>query len=181
MSGFKDVSASKATCVYGLWIINLQVSTKGKLIQFWQHSLTGIKLNEMRTLLWQSKALFCAIASTDVTVTTSRLGFQSYVYKDCTAWISTLRRERFGMYPTQTSNDLVKELRMKMFYLLLKDYDVTNGETINTYKILAWTFKDRWPLQRPKYGWENNIKANLKKIRLWTGFSSFIPVSSNGS
>jgi hypothetical protein len=39
------------------------------------------------------------------------------------------------------------------------------GEMRNVYKILVGNPEGKRPLRRPRHGWEDNIKMNLKELR----------------
>jgi hypothetical protein len=44
------------------------------------------------------------------------------------------------------------------------------GQMKNAYKISVRNPENKKPLGRLRYKWENNIKMDLKDVRMWTGF-----------
>jgi hypothetical protein len=45
------------------------------------------------------------------------------------------------------------------------------GEMINSYKLLVRKLEGKRPLRRPRHGWENNIRMNVRDMggMMWTG------------
>ena len=43
------------------------------------------------------------------------------------------------------------------------------GEMRGTYRILVGKPKGKRPLGRPRCGWEDNIKMDLRELRVWDG------------
>jgi hypothetical protein len=47
---------------------------------------------------------------------------------------------------------------------------VARMEELRNSYILGRKYEGKIPLWRPKHRWENNIKVNLKRSTVWTGF-----------
>jgi hypothetical protein len=41
------------------------------------------------------------------------------------------------------------------------------GERRNAYRIFVGKPEGKGPLGRPRYGWKDNIKMDLKRVRIW--------------
>jgi hypothetical protein len=48
----------------------------------------------------------------------------------------------------------------------------TQGEGRNVYRVLVGKPEGKRPLERPRYGWENGLKMDLREIgwMIWSGF-----------
>jgi len=57
----------------------------------------------------------------------------------------------------------------------------THGEMRNAYKILVRKLDGQSPLWRPRRGWEDNIKMDLKQgVKVWTAFIWLIMATCGG-
>jgi hypothetical protein len=57
----------------------------------------------------------------------------------------------------------------------MEDKHLAWGRYRSSHQILVRKHERKRPLGRPRHGWEDNIKLNLKErgTRMWTGFDSY--------
>jgi hypothetical protein len=67
-------------------------------------------------------------------------------------------------YITHSSPDIIRVIKSRR--MRWAEHVARMGERRDVYRVLVWRPEGKRPLGRPRRRWEENIKTNLKEIRI---------------